>query len=219
MMLSILEYCAIAVAALSGVLAARGKGVDLVGVVVLAVVTALGGGTLRDLCLGATPVFWVTQPAYVVIAACTGLLKFALPGRIHLSPRVFEIADAVCLALFTTVGTTKSLNHDAPAIIAVAFGVVTGVAGGVVRDVLLNDVPLLLRKEIKLYATAATIGATVFVLCRRADPAANWPALVGSATTLLIRLVAIRWELAWPEYRDSNDPAGAHRSPPDDSAR
>jgi uncharacterized membrane protein YeiH len=205
-MLYWLEQLGVAVAAITGVLAGRGKRVDLFGVVVLALVTAFGGGTIRDLALGDTPVFWVRDGNYVLIAASTALLTFFI-ARIHVfSDTALAIADAVALAFFTMIGAKKALIFAAPPTVAVTMGVITGVAGGIVRDVLTGEIPFVLRQGIYLYATASICGAIVFVLLQKWSPDASLNVLIGASVTLLLRLAAIRWKLVLPSFH--------HREPP-----
>ncbi|MBP7951385.1 MAG: trimeric intracellular cation channel family protein [Verrucomicrobiales bacterium] len=203
-MLLFLEHFSVAACAISGALAARGRSVDLFGVLVLALVTAFGGGTVRDVCLGVTP-FWIKTHGHVITALTAGLATFLLARRRDLPGALLELADAVGLALFVLIGTEKALDGcGAAPLAAVALGVITGVAGGVMRDVLLNEVPLVFRREIRLYATAAAAGAAVFVLLRQFAPgiASRWAVLTGSAVVLALRLAAVRWQLALPEFED-----------------
>jgi uncharacterized membrane protein YeiH len=195
-----LEHFGVAVSAGAGAVAARGRRVDLFGVMVLALVTALGGGTIRDLCLGAVPVFWIEDPFYVATAVCAGLATFLLARRREPPMNLLEIADAFGLAFFTMVGTRKSLGYDSGVVAAIALGTVTGVAGGIVRDVLLNELPLVFRKEIRLYATAAMLGAGVYVGLLRLHLPEPWPILAGMLTTLGVRLAAIRWDWSLPVF-------------------
>lgn len=203
-----LQQVGVVVSAVAGALAARGRRVDLFGVVVLALVTSLGGGTVRDICLGATPVFWIGDWRYAGTAIVTGVGAFWLLR--HLSPllKYLELADAGALALFTIVGAGKCLAYGTSGLIAVVLGTVTGVAGGMLRDVLLNELPLVFRPEIRLYATAAIGGAAVFVGAQFFDPKASWPMLLGVATTLGLRLAAIRWALSLPVFEDQGGGAG-----------
>lgn len=195
-----LQHFGVAVSAVAGALAARGRRVDLFGVMVLALVTALGGGTIRDMCLGATPVFWISDWRYAATSLCTGVATFWLIRHLEPLLKYLELADAFALALFTIVGASKSLAFNAGGFSAVVLGTITGVAGGVLRDVLLNELPLVFRPEIRLYATAAIAGATVFVLLHRTAPSASWPLIVGVGTILAIRLAAIRWGLVLPVF-------------------
>jgi uncharacterized membrane protein YeiH len=202
-----LQHVGVVVSAVAGALAARGRRVDLFGVVVLALVTALGGGTIRDFCLG-TPVFWIGDWRYAATSIVTGVGAFWLLRHLQPLLKYLELADAGALALFTIVGASKSLGHGAGGFNAVVLGTVTGVVGGLLRDVLLNELPLVFRPEIRLYATAAIVGATVFVGAHHLAPQANWPMLVGVGVTFGIRLAAIRWALSLPVF-ESQDPPSA----------
>ena len=196
----LLEHFAVAVSAITGVLAAR-RQIDLFGVIVLALVTALGGGTIRDVILGHGPVFWTADSSYLLNAAITAVITFYLV-RIHELSRTFLlVADAFSLALFTIIGTQKGLNFGVPSSVAVAMGVITGVAGGILRDLLMGQIPLVFQREIYLYATAAFCGAALFVLLNRWSPDSKTNMLVGISTALLIRLAGIRWRIALPMFR------------------
>ena len=193
-----LEHFGVAVSAISGVLAGRGKRVDLFGVLVLALVTAFGGGTLRDLLVGDLPVVWLREPVLLLNATVVALLTFFM-RRVRELPRGFLlVADAFALALFTIVGTRKgvAMNFDAP--VAVMLGVITGVAGGILRDVLTGEVPMVFRPQIYLYATAALLGGTAFVVANHWWP--NQPAVTVLCTALILtlRLVGIRLKLSLP---------------------
>jgi uncharacterized membrane protein YeiH len=196
----LLEHFGVAVAAVTGVLAARGKRVDLFGVIVLAAVTAFGGGTVRDLCLGSLPVFWIQDPRFLLNAVGVAVAAFFI-ARFHEFPEtVLLVADAFALAFFTMVGTKKSLLLGMEPTIAVAMGVTTGVAGGVLRDVLTGEIPLVFRQRIYLYATAALAGSLGFVLLNKWFPEQRTNLLIGTAATLALRLGAIRWKLTLPEF-------------------
>ncbi len=196
----LLEHFGIAVAAVTGVLAARGKRIDLFGVLVLALVTAFGGGTVRDILVGDTPVVWLRNSAYLLNASATAVLAFFIARVWDLPRQVLLVADAFALALFTLIGARKGLALGFSAPVTVLLGVVTGVAGGIVRDVLLGEVPLVFQPEIHLYATAAMCGAGLFIcLCRNgvSEPVAT---PLGVGLVLVLRLAAIRWRLSLPVY-------------------
>ena len=200
-MLYWLEQLGVAVAAITGVLAGRGKSVDLFGIVVLAVVTAFGGGTIRDVILGEIPVFWVRDGNYILTAVTAALGTFVV-ARFHpFSNRALLLADAVALAFFTMIGVKKALIFAAPAPVAVTMGVITGVAGGILRDILTGEIPYVFRKEIYFYATASLCGAVVFVLLQRWHWGVPPSVLVGAGVTLVLRLAAIRWKLALPLFK------------------
>jgi uncharacterized membrane protein YeiH len=158
---NLVEHTAVAVAAIGGVLAARGNSIDLFGLVVLALVTAFGGGTVRDALVGDFPVVWLRVPDYLLNASVTALLTFAFVRRCGLPLTALLVADAFALALFTIIGTAKGHALSLSPPVCVLLGVVTGVAGGIVRDVLLGEIPLVFPPQIHLYATAALAGSAV----------------------------------------------------------
>jgi uncharacterized membrane protein YeiH len=196
-----IEYLAVAVCAISGVLAAEGKRMDLFGALVLAIVTAIGGGTLRDLCLGIRPIFWIDNPDYLFTALAAAGLTFILARFIRLPNRMLLIADAFGLALFGIAGTERALQHGAAGIAAVVLGVVTGVAGGILRDVLRSELPWVFRREVDLYVTAVFCGSVAYVLMERYLPPSSSHRYLGMSLILLLRLAAMRWGLRLPHYR------------------
>lgn len=194
------EYLAVAVCAVSGVLAAEGKSMDLFGALVLALVAAVGGGTLRDLCLGVRPVFWIQTPEYATTALAAALATFFVVRFVTLPHRALLIADAFGLALFGIVGTEKALLMGTTGMVAILLGVVTGVAGGILRDVLRSEVPWVFRREVDLYATAVFFGALVYVLLRSWLPPSESHRYIGMAVILIMRLAAMRWKLRLPLF-------------------
>ena len=196
--LYVMDIFGVAVFAITGSLAAGRKRMDLFGVVVLATVTALGGGTLRDLILGAYPVFWVSAPVYLLVAVATAIVTFFLVRFCGLPHKLLSVADAFGLAVFTVVGTQKALDLGTSAGIAAVMGVMTGVVGGMVRDVLSGEIPLILRREI--YATASLCGAATFLGVSLALRNEALAALASVAVTLGLRLSAIKWRMSLPLY-------------------
>jgi uncharacterized membrane protein YeiH len=196
----LLEHFAVAISAVTGVLAAR-KQVDLFGVIALALVTALGGGTIRDVILAHGPVFWVEDSRFLDTAVITAVIMFCLV-RINELPRmILLIADAFSLALFTIVGTEKAASFHVPPSVAIAMGIVTGVAGGILRDLLMGQIPLVFQREIYLYATAAFCGASLFVLLKHYAVDSHTNMILSTVVALLIRFAGIRWRLALPMFR------------------
>ena len=193
-----LDLFGVAVFAISGTLAAGRKRMDLFGVLVLALVTALGGGTLRDLLLGITPVFWVSDLSYLLVVAIASVGMFIAVRSISIPRRVLLVFDALGLAVFTMIGAEVALDSTNSSVVAVVMGVMTGVAGGMLRDVLSAEVPLVLRKEI--YAIASLCGAVVYVLMSGLSAPDVASITVSIITTLIIRLAAIRWGLSLPVF-------------------
>ena len=193
------DLIGIVVFAFTGVLAAGHKQMDLFGAVVLACVTATGGGTTRDMILN-IPVFWLAESHYLWIAVATGVISFYLIRYFQVPMRLLMIADAAGLAVFAVIGTQKVLALGHSPAIAIVMGVMTGTFGGLIRDILCGDIPLLLRREI--YATAALSGAAALVILGDLDVLPG-EAVVAIAVlvTLGIRLAALRWNLSAPIAR------------------
>lgn len=189
----------VAVFAITGALMAGRKSMDLFGVLVIAIITALGGGTLRDLILDNHPVSWIRNDTYIVVASISAVatvLWVRLTRPIH--ERGLLIADAFGLAVFTVIGTEVALQHNVPHSTAVIMGVMTGVAGGVMRDVICNEIPLIFQKEI--YATACILGSLVFIVLRAMDTPHWLDTGIAMLTVLLTRLAAIHWRLSLPRF-------------------
>jgi uncharacterized membrane protein YeiH len=196
----LLELVGVAVFAVSGVLAAGRKRLDVLGGAVIAVVTAIGGGTLRDLLLDRHPIFWIADPTYLwVILAATavtlGYVRFWIASR-----RALLIADALGLAFFTIGGVEIAQQAGHSDLIALLMGTITGVAGGVLRDVLLGEIPLIFRPG-RLYATAAIVGAGLYLLLVGRGVSQEAAALAGMGATVGLRLAAIFWRLELPMVR------------------
>lgn len=200
--LPIISNAAIVVCAATGALAAARKQMDLVGAITLAIVTAIGGGTLRDLLIGLTPVFWIHDQLPLWIAAGTGVVVFAVGQYFTLRPRMLLIPDAVGLALFTWLGCDKSSSVDSSSTGILMMGVITGTAGGIIRDVLSDNVPSVFVKS-ELYATASFIGSLAFVVLRNFEVSQAWVAVACIGLVLIVRLSSIRWNITLPVYRGS----------------
>ncbi|MEH6727671.1 MAG: trimeric intracellular cation channel family protein [Hyphomicrobiales bacterium] len=189
-----------AVFAISGTLLGLRKRMDIVGVSFVATVTGVGGGTLRDLLLGATPVSWVERPVEIAICIICAVLV-SLFNRQLLGRRMQWLlyADAAGLALFCVLGAAKAEEAGAHAMVAILFGAMSASFGGLLRDIICNEAPVIMRKEI--YITAALTGAAVYVLL----PATidfDIRALAGLTVALLLRVSAIHygWNLPFPKY-------------------
>jgi len=200
-----LDIFGIIVFALSGALMAGRYQLDPFGVVVLASVTAVGGGTIRDVILQ-TPVFWVEKPYYLYVILITAILTIILirqPKRIP--KRFLLIADALGLALFAVLGTQKALYLGAPIPVAIVLGTITGVAGGMIRDVLCNVIPMILRQEI--YALAAMLGGGLFILLHWLNWTETQAIVTSMSAALLLRLAAIYWRVSLPAFHIVEKPS------------
>lgn len=197
-MLFFLDLFGVAVFAVTGSLAAGRKKLDLFGVVVLALVTALGGGTIRDMVLGIRPVFWIARPVYVIVALGASVLIFILVCFKKPPKELLLVLDAFGLAVFTAIGAQKALDLGSSYVIVIMMGMTTGVVGGMMRDILSGKVPLILRREI--YATASLCGAVIFVILSVFWPNSVLNVTISIITTLVVRLVAIKWNLSLPIF-------------------
>lgn len=198
MILYSIQLLGVAVFAISGALAAGRKSMDLLGVVVIATVTAVGGGTLRDVLLDRHPVFWIADPTYLYVSIAAGLLTVAYSRCCRPPDRLILIADALGLALFTISGAQIAERAGLTGIAVIVMGTLTGVAGGVLRDILSAEIPLILRRG-RIYATAAIAGVGVYLALQTfmdQTPAA----LLGMACIAGLRLAAIIWDLTLPVF-------------------
>ena len=188
-----------AVFALSGALAAGRHRMDPFGVIVLASVTAVGGGSIRDALIGATPVFWIRDPNYIIVILATVLVCLLLVRRPRKVPEyILPVADAFGLALFTVISAEKALNMGLSGMIAVVMGLITGVGGGIIRDLLCRQVPMVLRTEV--YATASIIGGIGYTVSLAYGMGEKMALFLAMASALLIRLSAIKWHLSLPAF-------------------
>jgi len=189
---------AVAVNAITGVLEAERKAMDLVGAVMVAIATALGGGTLRDMLLN-REVFWVANQTYLAAGFSIAVATFFWARRRKISPQLFLYPDAIGLALFTIIGTQGALQWHAPWLVASMLGVVTGVFGGVLRDVFCNQLPLIFLPG-ELYATAAWLGALLLIGLQELGVDAAWSAWVAMGTIFALRAAAIRFHIRLPTF-------------------
>lgn len=194
-----LDAAGVFVFALSGALTASRKELDIVGFLLVATVTGIGGGTLRDLLLGRDPVFWIGQPEYLYVTAAAAILVYFTAHLVERRYTVLLWADAVGLALFAVLGARIALLTGAGPTVAIVMGVMTATMGGVIRDVLCGERPLILAKEI--YATAAFAGAAVTVGLLALELPAIAAEATGILTTLAIRGAGITFGLAIPTYK------------------
>jgi uncharacterized membrane protein YeiH len=194
-----LDLVGVAVFAVSGALEAARKQLDLVGFLFVAAVTGIGGGTLRDVLLDRGPVFWVHEPIYLWVTSSAAIATFFVAPHIQRRAVVLLWADALGMAVFCVLGARTALDAGAGPAVAVLMGTMTATFGGLIRDVVCTETPLLLKREI--YATAAAAGAALLVAGRAlglADPLAT---VLGLATAFAIRAVALAFGLSLPIYR------------------
>jgi uncharacterized membrane protein YeiH len=189
----------VAVFAVSGTLMAGRKSMDLFGVLVIAMVTAMGGGTLRDVILGHYPVSWIKDDLYIAVAsiATTSVVLWVRLIRPLPTNRLL-IADALGLAIATIIGTDVALKSQVSTSVAIIMGVMTGVAGGVMRDIICNEIPLVLQREV--YATASIAGALAFTALIACGADHTTVSIVAMAIVFTVRIAAIRYQLSLPRF-------------------
>lgn len=194
-----LDWIGVVAFTITGALVASRKRMDVVGFVVLGTVTGIGGGTLRDVLLG-LPVFWIREPAYLIVCALVSVLVF-FAAHIPRSRYQFLLwIDALGLAIFAVTGAEKAANAGGDFTVAVAMGVITATFGGIVRDLLGGDAPVILSREI--YASAALAGAVVFIGLAALGAPRELAVGTGFAIGLLIRALALRYGWSLPRYRE-----------------
>ncbi len=198
-----IEFLAVVVSSIYGVLLAARKGMDVMGVFAVAFAVAFGGGTLRDLFLDRTPLFWIGNPHYPVVVFFIAIVSGAIVRYISRIKRLLVFPDALGMALFTLTGTGFALEAETSLFVAALLGVITGTFGGVLGDVICNEVPSLFVPS-PLNATCSFAGAWLYIgLLEFGVP--NGPALVaGIVLIVLFRLAAVRWNWCFPAVRETH---------------
>ncbi|RNF53103.1 trimeric intracellular cation channel family protein [Marinomonas hwangdonensis] len=198
MLLYFLGMFGIAAFAVTGVISSGKKDMDIISVVFLGMVTSLGGGTIRDTMLSVETVYWVKDTSYFWVAFLSSVLAFFTVRFIDDKKKVFDYADSFGLALFTVVATEKVLNLGFAPTIAITMGIITGVAGGIIRDVLSHRPPLVLGRE--FYATPALLGAVLLVLLEKNIPFHEFNSIYAVALVFILRVFAIHKDLYYPSW-------------------
>ncbi|KTD34834.1 inner membrane protein [Legionella moravica] len=203
MLLHYLFLLGICVEAITGALAAGRKKMDFFGVMLIACITALGGGTVRDALFNTYPITWVAHPEYLLYTSLCAFLTIFIAHSLVRIMKVFLILDALGLSAFVIIGTQKVLSHGMSPSVAVISGMLTGICGGMLRDILCNDIPLVLRKE--LYAVIALGGAVLFITLAHFQVPHNLNILITLISIFTARLLAIFFHIEIPifDYSES----------------
>ncbi|SDE60106.1 Uncharacterized membrane protein YeiH [Pricia antarctica] len=189
--------------AISGVLVAMEKKLDMFGVLIIAFVTAVGGGTLRDLLIGSTPVFWMRDYSYISIIIGTVIFAVLFAKHLHNFRKTLLLFDAIGIGLFTMVGIEKGLAYDLLPIICIALGTITACFGGVIRDILCNQIPAVFSKEI--YATPCILGGIIYFVLIRLPFEDAYAYSIAITVIIVVRLLALRFGISLPNiYRNGN---------------
>lgn len=196
--LHILYLIAITAEAMTAALAAGRRRMDWVGVCLLGCVTALGGGSARDLLLGRYPLVWVEHPSYLLVTAGAALATIAVARLMRRLRTLFFVLDAIGLVVFTVIGCNVALAQDLPIVVVIVAGMITGCVGGVLRDVLCNDVPLLFRRE--LYASVSIVTGALYLAGLGAGLPHAPVMIAAMALGLAMRLLALRFDWHMPKF-------------------
>jgi len=191
----ICDYLGTFAFAISGIRLASAKQFDWFGAYVVGLVTAVGGGTVRDVLLNTTP-FWMEQPSYLITSALA-LFCVIIFGKylIHLNNTLFTF-DAIGLGLFVVVGIAKSLDFGFPMWVAIVMGTITGSFGGMIRDILINEEPLIFRKDI--YALACVLGGVIYFICISLNVNLSFSQFIAALTVFLTRVIAVKYHISLP---------------------
>jgi uncharacterized membrane protein YeiH len=198
----VIEFIGTFAFALSGIRLASAKQFDVFGAWIVGMSTAIGGGTIRDLMLGVNP-FWMTNSIYFICCALAVLWVKAYGKYLIRQKNTLFIFDTIGLALFNVIGIEKTLNMGFPYWTAITMGTITGAAGGVIRDVFINEVPLIFRKEICALACVAV--GLIYMLCNRLGMSVEVNALLSSFTVIVIRVLAVKYHWILPRLKGEDE--------------
>jgi len=182
--------------AISGVLVAMEKKLDLFGVFIIAFVTAIGGGTLRDFLIGSTPVGWMTTPVYLVTITITVIGAIVFVNQLRYFRKSLFLFDTIGIGLYTMVGVEKGLNAGISPVMCIILGTITASFGGVIRDILCNEIPVIFRKEI--YATVCILGGAIYFLLIQFPFDTSYAYVAAILSIIVMRLLAVRFKISLP---------------------
>ena len=201
-LISWIDYLGTFAFAISGIRLASAKKFDWFGAYVVGLVTAIGGGTLRDLLLNVTP-FWMLQPSYLIITGFALIATILFSKHLVRINNTFFIFDSIGLGLFVVVGIERSIDAGFPAWVAIVMGMITGSTGGIIRDILINEVPLIFRKDI--YALACVFGGLVFFGSEMLHFSHSISQISSVSSVILIRVLAVKYHLGLPNLKGHSE--------------
>lgn len=184
--------------AISGVLVAMNKRLDIFGVFIIAFVTAVGGGTLRDVLIGNTPVLWMREPVYITVIAVTVVFSIIFVKQLKYLRKTLFLFDTIGIGLFTMLGIEKGLAADLLPVMCIALGTITACFGGVIRDMLCNEIPVIFRRK-EIYATACIFGGSSYFLFIRLPFDGAYAYIAAILLIITTRLLAVRFKIALPD--------------------
>src|SRR5574344_115501 len=204
----ILDFIGTFAFAISGIRMASSKNFDWFGAYVVGFVTAIGGGTLRDILLNVSP-FWMQNPSYVFITAFALLFVILFRKQIVKLEYTIFTFDTIGLALFTVVGIERTLASGFHFWIAIIMGIMTGAVGGIIRDILINEVPLIFRKDI--YALACIFGGIIYYICTLIDLPSEITQIISAASVILMRVLAVKYHWSVPVLKSGDHSDDPHK--------
>lgn len=197
----IIDILGVIAFAISGVLVALHKRMDVFGVLIIAFVTAVGGGTLRDIIIGKTPVFWLVNMNYMYIIILSTVVAITFRKKLDYLRTSLFLFDTIGIGLYTVIGVEKGLSVGLHPLSCIALGTMSACFGGVIRDILCNEIPVIFRKEI--YATACILGGLSYFLLRQLPLENNFVFVIAGAIVITIRLIAVKFKISLPSlYKD-----------------
>lgn len=188
--------------AISGALFAMHKRMDPFGVLIIAFVTAVGGGTLRDVLVNAYPITWMGDLKYIYVIFLSVIIAILFRKKLGYLSKSLFLFDTIGLGIFTIVGTEVGLQHDFHFLICISLGIITATFGGVLRDTLSNEIPLIFHKEI--YATACIVGASVYLVLLELNVTPEVNQLLTTLIVIVVRVVAVKFDLRLPTFYTAN---------------
>ncbi|WP_037373774.1 trimeric intracellular cation channel family protein [Salinimicrobium xinjiangense] len=195
---NILDLLGTVAFAISGALAAMNRRLDLFGIFIIAFVTAIGGGTVRDMLIGNTPVTWMENIIYIYLIGVVTIFAIIFRRKLnHLKKSLF-LFDTIGLGVFTITGVEMGIQNDLNPIISITLGAMTGTFGGVIRDILCNEIPVIFRKEI--YATASITGGLAFIILHEIGVNQDIIYVGTSLTVIIIRLIVVKYHISLPSF-------------------
>lgn len=183
---------------ISGVLVALNKKMDPFGILIIAFVTAVGGGTLRDVLIGETPVSWMTNITFVYVVLASTILAVIFKSKIDYLRKSLFLFDTIGIGLYTVVGVEKGINAGLHPIICIALGTMSACFGGVIRDILCNEIPVIFRKEI--YATACILGGIAYFFIKRLPIEGDFVFIIAGLVVIVTRILAVKFKLRLPTF-------------------
>ena len=200
---NILDLLGTSAFAISGALAAMNRRLDLFGIFIIAFVTAIGGGTIRDILIDNTPVTWMENTIYIYLIGIVTIIAIIFRTQLDRLKKSLFLFDSIGLGIFTITGVEMGIQNGLNPIISITLGAMTGTFGGVIRDILCNEIPVIFRKEI--YATASIMGGLAFILLYELNLNQDVIYVVTSLTVILMRIMAVKFKISLPSFYLSED--------------